>query len=907
MKGHTRIIVLAILVIALLTLLKVFPSFGIPQTYESVLDNGLRIILIPDSRVEMAVSYVIIGVGLRNETPDINGVTHLLEHMLFNGTTMRTQEELYDEADRLGAYNNAFTREDFTAFMILSPSKTFKQAVALQADMILNSTLPPEKFEKERGIVLEEINKDTSDPYYNVESAWKRLLWLGTPYEMQVLGPKAVISNIPREKVWNFYKKYYAPNNITLLLIGDFNPEEMLNHIKELYRKAVPSKLEVEPILPLRARSSWIEKRYFPGISPRVYFALPLRLPYPFFPFCSTNSTNPVFERDYPVTKRYMLEQKQNMTTSARHFGEKSRVRNFKPTVLPDEYLVMQCAISFVQERLQMYAKEILGKDINLTLSVESHPEASYLTGVVELVSADDAEIFANHLPSLVQKLGDELVDEKWLARRKNEMLADERKAYDNFLYYGMFRAYDINAGRLDIYKNFEEQVASLSPGIIQSFLNGLSFRGNTLRMLALPYPKDIRTQANRAVDKKEVLGNGLTVIVHSDDRSKVFGATVLFRNRLFLEPPGKNGIAEILMRIYSQGPRDLTEEDFNNRLSDLGLSIDFYDNPFIPMDDMYLSPQYSYIKAEGLDESWEENLEIISTILQQPKINDESLTKAKQSLLQVLGMKYAQPREIARIMFFEGFFSGCPLENKVEGDIEEVKSVTLDDLEEFKQIYSDPKNLILSVATSMNADQVLRKIEELFGQIPSLGKSAEWMLNSNQPKDTERNVGKEQSYIYFGYARLQIEREDKPALDILSSIISDKSAMVIREQKGLAYSIGAGFGYIGSVGWFSLAMGTSPENLDEAKELIRNVLEETKRVVVNPNELERVVNSTIGRMEMRRITRKNQAFYNCLAELTGEPYGDYIKAIKGITPAEVEAVREKYFNPEKGVFFIAK
>ena len=113
----------SLLLIALLSL--AISAHAIPPSYETTLPNGLQIIMIPDSRVEMAVSYVVINAGVRHETPDINGVTHFLEHMLFNGTDSRTQEELYAEADFLGAFNNAFTRPDFTAFMITSPSHTF--------------------------------------------------------------------------------------------------------------------------------------------------------------------------------------------------------------------------------------------------------------------------------------------------------------------------------------------------------------------------------------------------------------------------------------------------------------------------------------------------------------------------------------------------------------------------------------------------------------------------------------------------------------------------------------------------------------------------------------------------------------------------------------------------------------
>jgi len=859
-----RVFKLLLLSFGFVVALSIYPAFAIPPSYETVLENGLRVIMIPDSRVEMAVCYVIVGAGMRHETPDINGATHLLEHMLFNGTTSRTQDELYAEADRLGAYNNAFTREDFTAFMILAPTRTFKDAVALQADMILNSTLPPEKFEKERGIVLEEINKDASDPYYDVESAWRRLLWAGTPYEMQVLGPKSVIEKVPREKVWNFYKKYYAPNNITILLIGDFEPAEMIRHIRKLYGSAVPSQIEEIRIKPEFNHWGTVEKRYFADIKPRLYFAIP------------ADAT----------------------------FGEIRKIDIGRELT---ERLIRQAVIPLIEERIKKAVEKLVKQEVIVSVSEETHPEMGFIACSVESDEARVVEAIAESLPSVIRELGTEPVDEAWLERRKRQMLADEAKAYDNFLYYGMFRTYDIQSGTWELYRNFETRVKALSKEEVESYLSGLSAHNELVAMLALPYAEKSQGRASQTIEKKKVLANGLTLLVRSDEKSKVFGATILFRNRLLWEPKGKNGIAELLMRVYAQGPAGMTQDEFEAEMAELGLSIDFYDNPNIPMDDIYLAPHYSYIKAEGLDEAWRENLSLMAEILRNPKITEDALTKAKRELARVLEMKGAQPREIARKMFFEGFFGGGSLGNAIEGDQQQAQSVTAEELKDFAGLYASPKNLIVSIATSANADEVMRLAEELFAGFSGAEQTKQWSFNLNQPKDTEKVIGKEQAYIYFGYAVQGIDKADLPALDVLGSIISGQVAMVIREQRGLAYSIGAGFGNVEDIGWFSVAMGTDPKNVDTAKELIRKVLAEARDTPISIEEIQKVVNSTLARMEMRRITRKNQAFYRALEEHTREDYKKYVQRLEAMKPEEVELARKKYFTPEKGVFFVVR
>ena len=905
------------LLVASLVLVCASPARAIPPSYETALPNGLRVIMIPDNRVEMAVSYVVINAGVRNEAPDINGATHLLEHMLFNGTESRTQEELYAEADELGAFNNAFTRKDFTAFMILAPSRTFEQAFALQADMILHSTLPPEKFEKERGIVLEEINQDTSHAYGVVEAAWNRLLWAGTPYEMPILGPKSVIATIPRDKVWDYYKTYYAPNNITLLIIGDFAPENMLELVKREYGDAAPTQIPESKASPQAISASKIEKRYFPDAEPRLYFAVPLQSRgLPLFGLTSyTNvTTNPHYQGTYQATMR----SRRNITAvTASKSGTTKAITVAKPEPqppsnvrvrrTPDPYIVRTVALPLVEKTLKKALEEVAGDEVKLDLSEDSHPKGGFLVGTIDVADEAAGEKLADALPSALAKLREVKVHDDWLARRKRELSADEIKSYDNFLYYGMFKSYDIAAGRWSVVRDWKQEIDEVGARDVLGFLNRLSFRNQVLSMLALPYPKGEAKAARETKTMKRTLANGVTALVRSDDRSEVFGATVLFKNRNFLEPAGKNGIAELLMRVYSQGPKGMTEDEFSDKLAELGLTLDFCDNPYIPMDDIYLSPRYSFIKAEGLDANWKESLMLLAQIVREPRLTEDALAKAKQSLAHVLGMKAMQPRNVARQLFYSGLFPDSGLAKNVEGDMREMQSVTLDELSEFADVYAAGENMIFSVATSADADALMEEIAALFGAIPAGEPASPPRVSAGKTEGATKALGREQAYIYFGYAFDGFTENDRAALSVLGAIISGKAAFVIREQRGLAYSIGAGFSDYKGIGWFSLAMGTDPDNVETAKELIRKVLKEQENAPITQAGIEQVVNSQLGRWGMRLITRKNQAFYAAYDELVGTKRADLLAAIKEITPAEVEHVREKYFTPEKGVFFVVE
>lgn len=186
------------------------------------LPNGLEVVLLENHAAPVTATYFVVKIGVRGEDEASCGMSHMLEHLLFNGTEKRSQAQLYEDADLLGAYNNAFTREDYTCYLMVAPRENFAAVLELQADMIFHSVLPADKLEKERGIILEELAKDRNSPDYGVERALQEHVFAGTPYALPTVGTEESIRKMPRELIQRYYQTYYVPNNITLLVVGDF-------------------------------------------------------------------------------------------------------------------------------------------------------------------------------------------------------------------------------------------------------------------------------------------------------------------------------------------------------------------------------------------------------------------------------------------------------------------------------------------------------------------------------------------------------------------------------------------------------------------------------------------------------------------------------------------------------------
>ncbi|MBP7867800.1 MAG: insulinase family protein [Acidobacteria bacterium] len=196
------------------------------------LANGLPVILLENHANPLTATFFVVKTGLRAENAGNCGLSHMLEHLLFNGTERFDQKQLYAELDFLGVYHNAFTRDDYTCYVMLSERDLFPRALDLQAQMLFHSTLPPDKVEKERGIILEELAKDSASPDFALERAAAEAVFAGTPYALPILGTPATLRDISRDALLAYYREQYVPNNMTLLVVGDFAPAEMLRHLE---------------------------------------------------------------------------------------------------------------------------------------------------------------------------------------------------------------------------------------------------------------------------------------------------------------------------------------------------------------------------------------------------------------------------------------------------------------------------------------------------------------------------------------------------------------------------------------------------------------------------------------------------------------------------------------------------
>ena len=192
------------------------------------LPNGLEIIVWPDHDIPNVVLYNFVRAGGRNEYPGITGIAHFFEHMMFNGSEQREQGEFDQEMEAAGGANNAYTSNDLTVYQDWFPRSALKKIFELESDRLMRLAIDPDVVETERTTVYSERRlRIDNDNFGRLYEQVRATAYVAHPYQNPVIGWPSDIENWTQRDLEDFFKTYYAPNNLTMIFSGDVTPEEI--------------------------------------------------------------------------------------------------------------------------------------------------------------------------------------------------------------------------------------------------------------------------------------------------------------------------------------------------------------------------------------------------------------------------------------------------------------------------------------------------------------------------------------------------------------------------------------------------------------------------------------------------------------------------------------------------------
>ena len=211
------------------------------STYHRVLPNGLTVLLRESHRDPVVELQIWAGVGSADERPGEEGLAHFHEHMLFKGTARRGVGEVAGEVEGLGGQINAYTSFDSTVYHATLPASEWRRGLDVLTDAVRFSVFDEEEIAREREVVLEEIRRSEDTPGHVLSDLCFRESFRVHRYGQPILGPAANVAGFDRDQVRRFFERWYAPDNLMVVAVGDFDSAEVAAEIERLFADARPS------------------------------------------------------------------------------------------------------------------------------------------------------------------------------------------------------------------------------------------------------------------------------------------------------------------------------------------------------------------------------------------------------------------------------------------------------------------------------------------------------------------------------------------------------------------------------------------------------------------------------------------------------------------------------------------
>lgn len=829
---------------------------------EKTFANGARVLLAPRPAAGAVLVAVTVAAGGQDEPADRAGMSHFLEHLLFDGFDTLDERAITESFARHAAYDNATTRDQSTIYFVLSPRAEAAASAALIAGMVSRSKIPEASFEKERKVILEELAKDASNPMMADEQALSRLMWADTPWALGSGGTPETVGRATRDDVVSYWKTYYRPDRMRVLVAGDGSLPQ-LEAIAAPFAAIPRAKGTVPPRQDLRSWKGWGRWRTRTTTGDASLTAM-IALP------------PEVTALQGDLLARWLSQPNGPLSAD---WSEVSAQR------LP-------------REPVDLLALRLVPRKTEAPLAV-----------LTLLIKGLDA--IAQRGPSASE------TESLLTAWRRETVLARQRLHYVAVLEGESFAT--MRTPLTELFVPTEPTPAAMQQAT-QRALKGVAPRLRAVWSSAEPSDNAaaplpvVKPAAQPAVASATtgpvVLDSGVTLSVTQEPGNAVFGITVLIANRAAREPEGMHGVSDLLQRLIGKGSALSDTTHFAQRMADAGIELKTADSPAIPFDDYYNLPEHAYLRMEGPAQSFDTALQLLAEAIKAPRWGDDAWRTALSAFKQARAANTAASTSAASAALKRRVLGpGHPSIGPVAG-VASDKEPTSDDaralLGAWPEGWFAPQHLVIGVVSPRSIDDVRSRIEVLFGDAP---KRAPQRIEPPAPPASlaptpTLNMDTPQIALAWGHA-VDVPKSDAPALLLALVALSDKMTAEIREKAGMAYRLGAGARALpGGKWWVECSVGTRPENRAAVETQLTALLDKLGSETASAETLTRWVASTRRQEMLDRLAAISRATQ--LARVTldgpGSPASVSAEDLAAVTPQQIQDAARRYLAPQQMV-----
>ena len=831
----------------------------------TLLDNGLAIVVREDHSAPVVSAQAWCMTGSAHEGKWLGaGLSHVLEHMLFKGTTSRPASRIDQEVQEAGGYMNAFTSFDRTVYHIDVPNTGAKVALDILCDIMQHAMLPSEEMEKEKQVILREMDMNVDDPSRRAGRRLFEVAYTRSPYRFTIIGYPDIFNELKPEDILAYYREKYAPNNVFYVIAGDVRHEEVVAQVGAAYAGAKARALP--PVfLPEEPRQS----------APReVIEEAPVELGYFHFAWHVPELRHP----DVP-----MLD-----VLAALLGGGRS-------------------------SRLYQEVREKKG----LVTSVDAWTYSPGNPGLFGLSATAEAQHFGPACEAMlaeIERLKTAPVAPEELSKAVKQFTAATlatRKTMQG-------QAEDLGsswlaANDLNFSERYLAAVKAVTPaGLRRVARTWLTAENRTLYAL-LPTgtaPKAVLTAeaAEERPMRKVEFPNGLRLLLKEDHRLPFIEFRAAFKGGLLAETAANNGLTQLAGKMLLKGTASRSAERIALDIESVGGSLDSYggNNSF-------------GVNAEVLAGDFPLGLELVADVLLNPSFPADALERERQVQLAAIRAQRDQLLQSASKAMRRALFGDTGYGLDLLGSETSVRQIRAADLRAFHGRFARPNNCVLAIGGDIHPETVEAAVQRAFGNwepgaSPVL--EAGPQTGAPQPEGPRRVAeirDKKQAVVVIGYRGASLFDPDRYPLELLQEACSDLGSRLflrIREKLNLAYYVGAQ-NFIGlAPGYFAFYAGTMPEKADLVEAEMLAEAESLRAEGLTREELDRVKAKVIGQQKIARQDVGSLAMAAALDELYGLGYAhaDTEEALfRAVTLEQVRTAAWKYLDPGTPVIAVVR
>ena len=826
------------------------------STYK--LDNGQTVVIEQVKNNPIVTIDTWIRTGSINENDSNSGISHFLEHLFFKGTAKHPAGEFDKILESKGALTNAATSKDFTHYYITISSQYFDKALELHADMLLNPQIPRKEMEKERKVVLEEIAKDANNPSSICYENLNELLYTTHPYKRKVIGSAKVVENVSRETILNYYKKYYTPSNMTTLIIGDVDPEHVMEVIKQNfntpYKKAVVNNYKKEKLLTSQKRNT----RY-----------MPTQIGYMMMGFRSVDiSSNDTYALDVLATilgdgqssKLYQIlkEQKQLVTT----------ISASNSTMKDDGIFIVNA--SFLPQNAQKVENAVMTEIDKIKEFGISENDLKIAKKIIETdtyYSRESVSNIAQELGYVITLTGGSNYYNEYLNRINKVTAADVKRVANKYLTQN-------NSAVSLVLPESQKETAQVNTSPKKHTANLVSSNDNT---------------------KKFVLDNNATLLVTDNQYNDIVAIALFAKGGNFLEP--RRGTSRMFADLLMKGTKQYSAIELAKALDENGINITF-------------SPNADSFNIDVLTtkNQVETALDLLSDMLNNSSFDDIDIEKDRTVLMNKIKQNRDNPLNLAVDGYKSHIYKDSVYSTSYTLLEKSLPYVTRDDIKSYQAKILNPDNIVISVNGNVDKDMLINKFGNMFSSKPQgkfdYSKYSIPKLTS-QTQVIKKADNQQTAWVILGWQVNGVNNiKDYATLEVINTILgsgmSSRLFKSIREQEGLAYQVGSSYSPNVLAGSFNVYVGTNPKTAARAKQKMLNEMEKFKTQFVSGKELREAKERLLGEFVIALETNNDKATTLGWFEASGRGYGfidEYEKLINAVTVSDIVEVANKYFK----------